>query len=170
MAFMIIKERGSNLHSGKTQGRLHSLVPLRGKSQSDPLELHLVIKSIQEGFYDKDRQMIGSKSIFYAFAWSRYLLYWSSYFHSYCYGWHPCQVLSAPPKSSKYAYKLTSTFEQFSILYIFAIASSFSWDKPSFKKGIQIFSFWESNKKKKKIGKSHFFYFWIRETYLYQCQ
>ena len=53
-----------NLHSGKTQGRLHSLVPLRGKSQSDPIELHLVSKSIQEGFYDKDRQMIGSKSIF----------------------------------------------------------------------------------------------------------
>ena len=53
-----------NLHSGKTQGRLHSLVPLRGKSQSDPIELHLVIKSIQEGFYDKDRQIIGSKSIF----------------------------------------------------------------------------------------------------------
>ena len=74
--------RKGSLHSGKTQGRLHSLVPLRGKSQSDPLELHLVIKSIQEGFYDKDRQMIGSKSICQAFAWSRYLLYWLPHFHS----------------------------------------------------------------------------------------
>merc|ERR1712223_219132 len=31
------------LHSGETQGRLNSLVPLGGKSQADPFELHLNI-------------------------------------------------------------------------------------------------------------------------------
>ena len=77
-----------------------------------------------------------------------------------------CLVPHRNPKNM--LYMLTSTFEQSSILYIFAIASSFSWDKSSFKKGMQIFSFWDSNKKIK--GKSHFFYLWIRQTYLYQCQ